>query len=135
MGIFAVILGLLGVAGALMATFLFGTMGAIVSGVLGALAIILGVAKRSKAGKGGIAAIVIGILAIILTVFMDGKWSDVFSEAHNKAVEHMPESLWAQATEENNGGLMGIIKKLPTDEASINALIDELNELNKLTEK
>jgi hypothetical protein len=30
---------------------------------------------------------------------------------------------------------MGIINKLPQDEASMNALIEEMNELNKIVEK
>ena len=30
---------------------------------------------------------------------------------------------------------MGIMKNLPNDEATMQALVDEMNELNKLTEK
>ena len=33
--------------------------------------------------------------------------------------------------EDVNGGMMGIINKLPQDEATLNALIDEMNELAK----
>lgn len=35
---------------------------------------------------------------------------------------------------EINHGLMGIIGKLPKDVASLNALMDEMNELNKLVD-
>ena len=42
--------------------------------------------------------------------------------------------MWAQASEDTSGGLMGIISKLPKDEASLNALMEEMNELNKITE-
>jgi len=44
------------------------------------------------------------------------------------------DGLWAQASEDSTNGLMGIFNKLPKDEASLNALVDEMNELTKLTE-
>ena len=50
-------------------------------------------------------------------------------------MEVKPDGLWAQASEDASGGLMGIINKLPQDEASLNALMEEMNELNKLTGK
>ena len=43
--------------------------------------------------------------------------------------------MWAQVSENTNGGLMGIIRNMPTDDASLNALMDEMNELNKMSEK
>lgn len=52
-----------------------------------------------------------------------------------RALELKPDGLWAQVSEDTGNGLMGIIKKLPADEAAMNALVDEMNELNKLTEK
>ena len=48
------------------------------------------------------------------------------------SVEFKPDGLWAQVTENNNGGLMGIINNLPKDEASLNALVEEMNELNNM---
>ena len=134
MGILAVILGLLAVACSFLVTALFGTTGGIIAGVLAAVAIILGILKRKKDGKGGIPAIVIGALAVILAFSMTSMWSNAFKELHQKAVELKPDGLWAQASENTNGGLMGIISQLPTDEASLNAFVEEMNELNKLTE-
>lgn len=133
MGILAAILGILAVVCAIIATFLFGTGGGVVAGLLAVGAIVLGVLKRRKDKKGGIAAIVIGVLAIIMAFGLTNVWSGVFSELHNKAVEYKPDGLWAQVSENTNGGMIGIISKLPTDEGSMNALIDEMNELNKLT--
>ncbi len=133
MGILGVILSILALACAIFATFLFGTAGAIVTGVLAAGAILLGVFKRMKEKKGGIAAIVIGVLAVVLLFAMTSLWSSMFTELHNKAVELKPEGLWAQASEDASGGLMGIITKLPQDEASMNALVAEMNELNQMT--
>ena len=135
MGILGVVLGIAAVLCALFATFLFGTAGCIISVVLAAAAIVLAVLKRKKDKKGGIAAIVIGALAVILAFSMSNTWSKAFTELHNKAVEYKPDGLWAQASEDTSGGLMGIINKLPQDEASMNALMEEMNELNKITGK
>ena len=133
MGILAVILGILAVVCAIIATFLFGTGGGVVAGLLAVGAIVLGVLKRRKDKKGGIAAIVIGVLAIIMTIGLTNTWSNMFSELHKKAVEYKPDGLWAQVSENTNSGFVGIISKLPSDESGMNALIDEMNELNKLT--
>ena len=126
MGILAAVLGILAIVCAVFATFLFGATGGIIAGVLAVL-------KRKKDGKGGIAAIVIGGLAIIMAIGLAGTWSNVFSELHRKAVEYKPDGLWAQASENTNGGIMGIISKLPMDEASMDALVEEMNELNELS--
>ena len=135
MGILAVILGILAVVCAALATFLFGTAGGILAAVLGAAAIVLGILKRKKDGKGGIGAIVIGALSIILALMLAGTWSNAFTELHKKALEYKPDGLWAQATEVTGGGIMGIINHLPKDEASLNALVEEMNELNAITGK
>ena len=134
MGILGVILGIAAVVCALLGTFLFGTTGAIIAAVLAAAAIVLALLKRKKDGKGGIAAIAIAVVAVILAFSMSSTWSNAFKELHKKAVEYKPDGLWAQVSEDTNNGLMGIIKNLPTDEATMNALVDEMNELNKLTE-
>lgn len=135
MGILAVILAILAVLCALLATFLFGSSGAIVAAILAVAAIALAVFKRIKTKKGGIAGIVIGVLAIILAFSMNSTWSAAFKSMHEKALELKTEGLWAQASEDTSNGLMGIINKLPQDEASMNALIEEMNELNKIVEK
>ena len=96
------------------------------------LAISLGILKRRKEQKGGIAAIVNAVLAVIMALGLNSLWSNVFKEVHNKAVECKPDGLWAQASEDTNSGLVSIIKKLSRDEANVNALVEELNELDKL---
>lgn len=134
MGILGVILGILAALCAVMATFMYGIAGGIAAGVLGAAAIALGILKRRKEGKGGLPSIVIGAIAIILAISMTGAWSNVFRELHLKAVELKPDGLWAQISEDTSGGFAGLIKNMPQDEASMNALMEEMNELNKLTE-
>ena len=135
MGILGIILGIVAVLLALLGTFLFGTTGMITAVAVAAVAIVLALLKRKKDKKGGIAAIVICVLAIILAFSMNSTWSRTFTELHTKAMEVKPDGLWAQASEDASGGLMGIINKLPQDEASLNALMEEMNELNKLTGK
>jgi len=132
MGVLAVILGILALACGVLATFLFGTTGAIVAGALAVGAIVLGFLKRRKDGKGGIPAIVIAGLALILTMSLTGAWANVFSTIHKKAVEYKPDGLWAQVSEDTSGGLMGMMAKLPRDEATMNAFMEEMNELSKL---
>ena len=134
MGVFAVILGILALLMAFPAAFLFGTTGGIVAGLLGLLAIMLGFLKRRRDQKGGIASAVIGVLAIILAISMTGAVSAFFREARRKAIEYKPDGLWAQYSEDTSGGMFGIINRMPKDEASMNALMDEMNELNKMSE-
>ena len=132
MGVLAVILGILALACGVLATFLFGTTGAIVAGALAVGAIVLGFLKRRRDGKGGIPAIVIAGLALILTMSLTGAWANVFATIHKKAVEYKPDGLWAQVSEDTSGGLMGMMTKLPRDEATMNAFMEEMNELSKL---
>ena len=134
MGILAVILGILAVVCALVATFLFGTVGGVVAGVLGAGAAALSYLKAKKDGKGGKAGIAIGALAIILAFTLTDTWSKAFTELHNKALKYKPDGLWAQASEDTHSGLVGIITKLPMNDASMNALVEEMTELNKVTD-
>ncbi len=135
MGILAVILSILAVLCALFATVLLGTTGLIISVVLAVIAIVLAVLKRNQDGKGGIAAIVIAVLAAVMAFGLNNFWADTFKELHDKALEYKADSLWAQASGDTSKGLMEIISKLPTDDASLNALVEEMNELSKITEK
>ena len=132
MGVFSVLLALVAVLAALLVTGLFGTVGGVIAGLIAAVAILFGVLKRVKDKRGGIAGIVIAVIAIILAVSMTGTWSNMFKDLHQKAVEYMPNGLWAQATEDVSGGLVGIVKRMPQDEASLNAMIQEMNDLSKI---
>ena len=134
MGILAIVLGILAIVCAFLATFLFGTTGAIIAAVLAVAAVVLAFLKRKKDGKGGIAAIVIAVLAVILAFSLSSVWSRTFTELHKKALEVKPDGLWAQVSEKTDGGLMGLISGMPTDEASMNKLVEEMNELNKALE-
>ena len=54
---------------------------------------------------------------------------------HRNALEYKPDGLWAQVSENTSHGVMGMISALPKDEATLNALVEEINELNRLTEQ
>ena len=130
MGVAAVIIGIVALLLALLATFLFGTVGGIIAAVAGAAAIVLAFLKRKQDGKGGIAGIVIGVIAIILAVSMIGTMSNLFKTLHSKALELKPDGLWAKVSEKTDGGMVGLLSNLPKDEASLDALIKEMDELN-----
>ena len=133
MGILAVILGILAIACAVLGTFMFGTIGGIAAEVLAAAAVVLGILKRKKDRKGGIASIVIGALAIILTVVMMDVSSNIFKTLHEKAVELKPDGLWAQVSEDVHGGMMELACRLPKDQASLDALLKEMQELEQMS--
>jgi len=132
MGIPGVILGILAVVCALLATFLFGSTGCIITVVLAVVAILLGILKRRKDHKGGIAAIVIAVLAIVMGLGLNSTWASMFQTLHDKAVEYKPDGMWAQVSDDTTHGIIGLVKNLPTDDASLNALVEEMNELNNL---
>lgn len=138
MGILAVVLAILALACAVIATLFFGSTGVIISAVVAAVAIILAILRRMKAGKGGITAIVISVLAVVLAFGLSGLWSGVYKELHKTAVEVKPDGLWAQISEDTDHGFMGIMRSLPKDmdeETIQRLLVDEANELSKLKEK
>ena len=134
MGVLSLILAIVALVCAFLATFLFGTAGGIAVGVLAVVAAVLGIVKRKRDKKGGIASIVIGAIAIVLAIALTGMWSGMFRELHNKAVEYKPDGLWAQVSEKTDGGIVGILSRMPRDEAGLNALVDEMNELNAIRE-
>ena len=114
----------------MLATFFFGTVGGIVAGALGAAAIVLSYLKAKNTGRGGKVGLAVGALAIILAFMVTGIWSKAFTDLHTKTLESKPDGLWAQV-EDTNGGLFGIVKNLPQGEASLDALMNEMTELDK----
>ena len=62
-----IVLGILGIAVALLMTLLFGVIAGAVAGVLGIVATLLGVSAH-KRGNRGVGAIVAGVLALVLAV-------------------------------------------------------------------
>ena len=91
MGILAVLLAIIALLCGLLATLMFGTTGFIITLVLALAAIALGILKRVKAKKGGIPAIVIAVIAILIGFGVSNLWSSIFHTLHDRAVEYMPD--------------------------------------------
>ena len=64
-----IVLGLLGIAAALLMTLLFGVIAGAVAGILGITAVLLGYSAR-KHGNHGVGAVISGVLALVLAVSM-----------------------------------------------------------------
>lgn len=132
MGIAIVILGILSLVISVLGTFLFGNLGAIFAGMLAAAAIAVGFLRIRKQGKGGIGAfgILSGVIAVCLALLVSRGMTGALTELHTKALEAKPDGLWVQVAEQTDDGFLGMISRMPKDEANLQLLMDELNELN-----
>lgn len=132
--VLGIVLGIIGLLLAIPCTLLFGLIGGIVAGVLGLIAILLGVLARSKGGK-GVGAIVTGILAVVLAVVMTSTSIGLVKTLQDIAKDHadVAPHVSKYIGEANpNMGFVGVVFNIPQDEASLQEILDELNELNKL---
>ena len=124
MGILGVVLAILGLVVAFFGPILFGDIAAIIAIALGVLAGVLGILKRKKDGKGGIAAIVIGILAIILAVTMMTSTQNLMKGLKDEMVKASGDKYkiarkYASEADTNSGifGLItSMINKAPEEE-------------------
>lgn len=132
MTVLAVILGILAIICALLGTFLFGITGMIIAGVLGAVALGLGIYLKIKTRKGG-GAILCGVIAIALAISVNNTMANTFGDLHQKALQYKPDGLWAQASVDTGHGIMGVLSSFPMEEDAMNAMLQEMNELNELT--
>ena len=116
MGILGVVLAIIGLLVALFGTLLFGNACAIASIVLGVLAGVLGILKRKKEGKGGIPAIVIGVLAIILAVTMMTSTQNLMKGLKDEMVKASGDKYQVArkyASEaDTNSGIFGLITSM-----------------------
>jgi Flp pilus assembly protein protease CpaA len=131
--VLGILLALLGIGIALLFTFLTGVIGGGIALLLGVLAVVLGV-KARKGGK-GIGAIVLGVIAIVLALLMTFSSIATFSAMRSEAEKAKPGSLIAKYTDKPYLGVVGILMNLPTDEASVEELMNEINELQAMLEQ
>ena len=136
MGIAAILLGLLALLFAVLGTFLFGITGLVAALVPAAAAVVLGIVKIRREGKGGsgVFGILSGVLAIILALSLHSTFTTLFTNLHTTALETKPDGLWAQVSEDCSHGFMGLVARLPQDEDTLQALVNELDELNPSTQ-
>ena len=124
MGILGVVLAILGLVVAFIGPLIFGNVAAIIAIVLGVAAGVLGILKRKKEGKGGIAAIVTGILAIILAVIMMTSTQSLVKTLKDEMVEASGEKYqiarkYAGEADTNSGFfgfLSSMLLKAPEEE-------------------
>lgn len=130
MRIFGVILGILGIVGAVLLGFVFGVYGAIGSGVLALIGVLLGAFSRKRDGK-GMGAIVTGAIAIALCVMMAFASANLMKRIQDKAKENPDVApILSQNLKDCNMGLWGIIKDLPDqDEKTTSAVSEELKKV------
>lgn len=129
--VLGIVLGILGIIIGLLLTFFAGVIAGGLAILLGILAIALGVSARKKSGK-GMGAIVMGVIAVLLAVFMTVNTINTFKAMHDAAEKAKPDSLVAKYCENPYFGAIGIIASIPQDEASLEALMQELEELQAL---
>ena len=129
--ILGVILGLLGIAAAVLLAFLTGVIGGGIALLFGVIALILGF--KSRKGGRGVPAIVAGLLAIVLAAVMTFTGVATVQTLRDKAIASKPDSLVAKYADKPYLGVLGIVINMPKDEGSIEELTAELDTL-KLTE-
>ena len=100
-----IILGVLGIVAALMLCLMTGVIGAVIAGILAALGLILGIMARKKGS--GIAAIIIGALALFLTATMTMTSISMMDIIKQEAVKAGTAPLVVQYANKPYLGLMG----------------------------
>ena len=128
-----IVLGIIGIVAALPLAFMGGVVGGCICALLGIIAIIIGV-RANRGGRRGGAAVVFGVIAVIVAVLMTFLSISVFKLMHDKAAESGVAPLVEKYAEDPYFGLMGIVSKIPQDEGTVTEFIDQLNQLNDLTE-
>ncbi len=122
--VLGVILGILGILIAIFLILLFGIIPGCIAGLLGLIAIILGI-KARKSGR-GIGAIVTGALALILAVAIAAGTAGIIKNLHNKALESGNAPLVAEFADNPYMGIMGMFSRAAEKNAENESYTDEL---------
>ena len=123
--ILGVILGLLGIAAAVLLAFITGVIGGGLAAILGLAALLLGI-QALKGGR-GIPAMLAGIVAIALAVIMTYSAIASVNLIKEKALQNEATPLVAKYADKPYLGVLGIIMNMPKDEGSIQELVDQIN--------
>ena len=125
--VLGLVLGLLGCAIALLLTILTGAIGGGIAALLGIIALILGI-KARKSGR-GIGAIITGVLAIVLAVFLTLGTIGSFITLKEKADELGTVPLISKYMDKPYLGIVGMALSIPSDEGTLQQFTDEMNEV------
>lgn len=117
MGIAGIIIGIIGLAVALLAVLLAGWIGGVVAIVLGIAAIVLGILARKKNGKGGVGAIVLGAIAALIAAVLIPTTATMMKTVKENALKKSANfpivSKYAEQADTNTG-LYGFIASMAT---------------------
>ena len=130
--VLGIVLGFLGIAAAILLTFATGVIGGGIALLLGLIGMILGISAKKKGGK-GVGAIVVGVICVIMAVVLTFTTVAGMAGLRDKARELKPDSIFAKYAENPYMGAIGIFLNMPQDEASMEALQQELQELQALS--
>ena len=117
--ILGVILGLLGIAAAVLLAYLTGVIGGGIALLFGVIALILGIKSR--------------LLAVVLAFIMTFTGVATVQTLRDKAIASKPDSLVAKYADKPYLGVLGIVINIPKDEGTLEQLTAEMDAL-KLTE-
>ena len=130
--VLGIVLGILGILIAFLLTLIAGVVAGGLALLLGIAAILIGVSSKKKGGK-GIGAIVMGGLAVVLAISMTLTSVNGLKAVSAEAEKVKPGSLVARYCDNPYFGLIGIASKIPQDEAGLQELMNELDELQALS--
>ena len=138
MGIASVLLAILAVLVAIFGVLFFGNVAGYIAIALAVIAGVLGFLKRRKENKGGIAGIVIGVLAIVIGFSMIGTTEAMMKQLKDEMIKSSGEKYkvarkYAEKAE-TNGGVYGFINSMlsKVEDADKEQLEKELSDLSAL---
>ncbi len=127
-----IVLGILGILFGLMLPLLCGLIGGGLGLLLGIGAVLLGVFAANCGKK--TAAIVLGAIAILVSIGMCVMSVNLMKELKVKAEQSGVAPTFTQYANNPYMGLIGIIAGMPQDEANLNKVMEEFDQLNKLND-
>ncbi len=130
--VLGIVLGILGLLIGIITPLVFGLIGGGIGLVLGIIAVLLGIFAANNGKK--TAAIIIGALAILASVFMSITSVNIMKELKVKAAESGIAPTIAEFATNPYMGLIGVVTSMPQDEASLNKVMEEFNQLNNLAD-
>ena len=130
-----IVLGILGIAVALLMTLIFGVIAGAVAGVLGITAALLGISARRR-GSRGVGAIVAGALALVLAVSLTFTSAGMLKTMKDTAVASGVAPNFARYMDNPYLGIAGVaanaVEDMKGNETDVvKTLQGELNALNK----
>ena len=130
-----IILGIVGIALALLMTLMFGVIAGAVAAVLGIGAALLGISARKKGGR-GVGAIVAGVLALVMAVSMTFTSANLLKTMKNTAVSSGVAPHFAKYMDNPYLGLAGVAANAVEDMKGndtdvVKTLQSELEALNR----